>query len=59
MYKKCKYANLTDFGYVCEHSTGLVLKNEEYSCPKDSGTDRNRNGICYLFCMFDKDDKNN
>lgn len=53
-YEECKYADRTKFGLICDYSTGHILKNEEYSCPKDSGTDRKRNGICYSFCMFDK-----
>lgn len=57
MYIKCKYANLTEFGLTCKYSVGPMSKDSEYPCPKDSGTDRNRNGICYSYCKFEKDDR--
>ena len=56
-YKTCVYANMTEFGLVCDYSISILGKNEKYPCPKDSGTDGKRNGICYSYCAFDKDDK--
>jgi hypothetical protein len=56
-YKTCVYANMTKFGLICDYSTGILGQNDKYPCPEDSGTNGKRNGICYSYCAFDKDDE--
>lgn len=58
-YVKCKYANLTQFGLVCDYSCTMrpLDKNFKFPCPYDSGTDGKRNGVCYLYKAFEKINK--
>lgn len=58
-YRKCKYGDRTKFGLQCEYLRCMTDDdNYKFPCPADSGTDGKRNGVCYEYANFTKEEQN-